>query len=103
MDGAGLLYADKDPMRVAALMDAVVSDEALQDTIVDGQIAALRRLQSTNFEQTLLGFVDQALASPRMTPPPVTKNFWKQFDADEELEELKITRPSAYRALAAAQ
>ena len=103
MDGAGVLYTDKDPMRVAALMDAVVSDEALQDTIVDGQIAALRRLRSTHFDQALMGFVEQAIASPRITAPPVTKDFWQQFDADEELEELKITRPSAYRALAVAQ
>ena len=103
MDGAGVLYRDRDPMRVAELMDAVLSDAALQDTIVHGQLAALRRLQATDFDRTLLEFVEQALASPRMTAPRVTKDFWKQFDADEALEELKITRPSAYRALAVAR
>jgi len=103
MDGAGVLFDNKDPMHVAALMDVVLSNADLQDSIVEGQLAALRRLQSKNFDRMLLGFVEQALSSPRVTAPPVTEDFWAQFDADEELEELKITRPSAYRALPEAQ
>jgi glycosyltransferase involved in cell wall biosynthesis len=100
MDGAGILYDHKDPMHVATLMEAVLSDADRQDTIVDGQLAALRRLQAKDFDRTLMGFVEQALSSPRIAAPPVTDDFWNQFDADEELDELTITRPSAYRALA---
>jgi len=103
MDGAGVLYDGKDPAHVAALMDAVLSDADLQDTIVQGQLAALRRLQSKHFDGMLLGFVEQALTSRRITPPPVTEDFWSQFGADEALGALKITRPSAYRALAEAR
>ena len=58
MDGAGVLYDDKDPLHVAALMDAIVSNAALQDAIVDGQLAAVERLRAKDFAGTLLGFVD---------------------------------------------
>src|SRR5204862_1592809 len=43
MDGAGVLFDDKDPIRVAALMDAVLSNCSIQNAIVDGQIAAVER------------------------------------------------------------
>jgi hypothetical protein len=46
MDGAGVLFDTKEPMHVARLMDAILSDLALQDRIVDGQLAALARLQA---------------------------------------------------------
>src|SRR5579871_2457426 len=36
MDGAGLLYAEKDPLQVAALIDHVMSNIAVQDSIIDG-------------------------------------------------------------------
>src|SRR4029079_17544481 len=38
MDGAGVLYDDKDPRQVAALIDAIVSDCSLQDAIVHRQL-----------------------------------------------------------------
>src|SRR5262245_47335433 len=65
MDGAGVLYDDKDPGHVAALMDAILSDVALQARIVAGQLAAVRRLRSKDFAGTLLRFVDQILSKPR--------------------------------------
>src|SRR5262249_59572760 len=40
MDGAGVLYENKDPLHVAALMDTVLSNVQLQDEIVCGQLAA---------------------------------------------------------------
>ena len=40
MDGAGVLFDDRDPEHVARLMDAIVSDGSLQDAIIDGQLAA---------------------------------------------------------------
>jgi glycosyltransferase involved in cell wall biosynthesis len=101
MDGAGVLYEDKDPAHVAALMDAVLSNTDLQDAIVDGQLAAVSRLQARDFDGTLLGFVERILASPRLGTPRVIFDFWRQFDALERLEELRRYRPSAYKALPA--
>ena len=100
MDGAGVLFEDKDPLHVAALMDAVVSSPAVQDRIVEGQLAAVDRLRSKDFRGTLLGFVDAILAGPR-TPgtPHVAFDFWGQFDATQELEELRLYRPAVYQAL----
>src|SRR4029077_4642335 len=99
MDGAGVLFEDRDPLHVARLMDASVSDAELQDRIVDGQFAAVDRLRSKDFAGTLLGFVDEILAKPRADGPAVTFDFWGQFDAAQELEELRLFRPAAYQAL----
>ena len=101
MDGAGVLYEDRDPAHVAALMDAVVSNCALQDRIVEGQLAAVNRLRSKDFAGTLLGFVERILAAPRAGIPHVTFDFWEQFDAAAALEELRLDRPSIYKALPA--
>ena len=89
MDGAGVLFDDKQPAHVAALMDAILSDPDLQDAIVEGQLAAVDRLQAKDFDGTLLGFVDQILAAPRQGAPRVAFDFWHQFDASEELEEIR--------------
>src|SRR5207248_1441898 len=89
----------KDPGRVAALIDAVVSDYRLQDAIVEGQLAAVERLRAKDFAGTLLGFVRDILRSPRAAAPQVAYDFWRQFDAAEDLEELRLFRPSIYKAL----
>jgi L-malate glycosyltransferase len=101
MDGAGVLFDNTDPMHVAALMDAILSNAALQDRIVDGQLAAVERLRAQDFAGTLLGFVDQVLSRPRVPHPAVAFDFWQQFDAAQELEELRLYRPSIYKALPA--
>jgi glycosyltransferase involved in cell wall biosynthesis len=99
MDGAGVLYEDRDPLMVAALIDAIVSDPELQESILSGQAAALNRLQSKDFAGTLLGLVDRIIAAPRAMMARVTTDFWQQFDAAEQLEELRMDRPSIYKAL----
>jgi glycosyltransferase involved in cell wall biosynthesis len=99
MDGAGVLFENRDPLHVAALMDEIVSNADLQDRIVDGQLAAVARLQSRDFAGTLLGFVDRILSSPRAPAPHVAFEFWGQFDAAQELEELRMCRPGIYKAL----
>jgi len=99
MDGAGVLFDEKDPIHVATLMDAIVSDSALQDRLVEGQLAAVDRLCSKDFSGTLLAFVDRILAAPRAALPKVTWDFWHQFDAAQALEELRLDRPSAFKAL----
>jgi L-malate glycosyltransferase len=101
MDRAGVLFDDTDPLHVAALMDAILSDAALQDRIVDGQLAAVDRLRAQDFAGTLRGFVEQILSHPRAPHPAVAFDFWQQFDAAQELEELRLYRPSIYKALPA--
>jgi glycosyltransferase involved in cell wall biosynthesis len=99
MDGAGVLYTAKDPSRIAALMDAVVSNRDVQETLIRGQLAAVDRLRARDFAGTLLGFVNGILSGPRAPASRVTFDFWYQFDAAEGLEELRLDRPSIYRAL----
>ena len=99
MDGAGILFEDRTPIHVATLMDAIISNADVQDQIVDGQLAAVDRLRSKDFPATLLGFVDRVLASQRAAAPRVAFDFWSQFDAAQELEELRLYRPAIYQAL----
>ena len=99
MDGAGVLYHDKDPRAVAMLMDAIVSNAELQDAIVAEQLAAVGRLREEDFAGTLLGFVQDILDAPRAPKPRVAFDFWPQFDAAQELEELRLYRPAIYKAL----
>jgi glycosyltransferase involved in cell wall biosynthesis len=99
MDGAGVLFEDKDPIHVATLMDAIVSSPDIQDKIVEGQLTAVDRLRSKDFAGTLLGFVDAILARPRAPKPSVAFDFWHQFDSAQELEELRLYRPAIYQAL----
>jgi glycosyltransferase involved in cell wall biosynthesis len=99
MDGAGVLYTQKDPLHVAALVNAVVADRDLRRRIVEGQDAALDRLEARDFGRLLLGFVDRLLAAPRRDNPPVAFDFWDQVRLAEELEEIRLYRPAAYSAL----
>jgi glycosyltransferase involved in cell wall biosynthesis len=99
MDGGGVLFDDKDPNHVAALMDAILSNAELEDAILESQSAALARLRAKDFAGTLLHFVEQILAAPRQGAASVAFDFWEQFDAAEELEELRLYRPSLYKAL----
>jgi glycosyltransferase involved in cell wall biosynthesis len=102
MDGAGVLYDRADPEEVAALIDLVVSDLALQDRILAGQDAALARLQARDFGGTLLRFVAQVAEMPQRPRPAVAFDFWPQFEATERLEYLRVMRPALYKALPAA-
>ena len=99
MDGGGVLYDYKDPRHVASLMHAVLSNTALEDEVLRSQDAAVDRLRRRDFGGTLLRFVDDVRTSPRLAPPEVTWDFWRQFDRSEELDELRQYRPSAFGAL----
>ena len=81
MDGGGVLYNDKDPSFIAALIDAIVSNQALCETILDAQDAALNRFLDRDFAATLLGFVDEIRRRPHRPPWDVSPDFWQQFDA----------------------
>jgi glycosyltransferase involved in cell wall biosynthesis len=99
MDGAGVLYERKDPWLVAALLDALVQDAALRERVLVGQDAALERLGRRDFAGCLLRFVEQVIAGPGAKPPHVTADFWEQVNDAERLAELRLYRPSIYKAL----
>jgi glycosyltransferase involved in cell wall biosynthesis len=99
MDGAGVLYTATDPLDVAAIVDAVLSDDAVYEAIVKKQDDAVARLRAKDFAGTLLGFVDLVLRSPRRPAPQVAWDFWDQFKLAEELYELQQYRPAMYRGL----
>ncbi len=99
MDGGGILYHRKDPIEVAALVDAVVSDASLRAAVVERQDAALERLLAKDFSAMVLNYVDQALHAPRQPAPPVAFDFWDQVQLAETLEELRLYRPAAFQAL----
>ena len=99
MDGGGILYHHKDPLEIAALVSAVVSDAALHDAVIARQDAALDRLLARDFGGLLLQFVEQALSGPRRAAPAVAFDFWDQVRQADALEELRAYRPAAFQAL----
>jgi L-malate glycosyltransferase len=99
MDGAGLLYDRKDPSLVAALIDAVVRDDALRKRLLDAQDEALERLQRRDFAACLLNFVNEVAAGPQAAAPHLAADFWDQLDAARRLEALRLVRPSVYKVL----
>lgn len=99
MDGGGVLYGRKDPIEIAGILDALVSNAALRASVLDRQDAALDRLLAKDFGGMLLGFVDDALARPRRPPPPVAFDFWDQVQQAEWMEEIRSVRPAAFQAL----
>jgi len=103
MDGGGVLYENRDPLHVARIVDAVLSDSDLYDRVLASQDAALGRLVARDFAGTLLGFVDRIARSPRREPPRVAFDFWDQFDALDRLLELRMFRPAAHKVAIAAR
>jgi L-malate glycosyltransferase len=99
MDGGGVLYENRDPLHVAALVDAIVSDQSVASQVIAGQEGALNRLRARDFGGTLLRFVEDALRAPAPAKPQVTFDFWDQFTAYERLKELQQYRPAVFRAL----
>ncbi len=55
MDGGGVLYTDKTPSHVAAIVDAVLTDPDLEAQIVEAQDAALARLLARDFAGLVQG------------------------------------------------
>jgi hypothetical protein len=56
-------------------------------------------MEAKDFSGTLLKFMDQIAASPRVNRPAVAFDFWDQLRLQNELEELWAYRPSAFKAL----
>ena len=82
MDGAGVLYDDKDPVDVAALMDAILSNAALAGPRSSTgssrpSTACARRTSPARCSASST----QILAAPARAAPEVAFDFWAQFDA----------------------
>jgi glycosyltransferase involved in cell wall biosynthesis len=99
MDGGGLLYQTTDPAAVAALMARVLGDAEVEHDMLVRQDAALARLVGRDFASLVVGFARDVLAAPRLTSVNVAPGFWRQFALAEELETIRASRPSAFRAL----
>ena len=99
MDGGGVLYDTKDPLRVAEIMAALLDDQRISDQVIETQDAALARLRAKDFAGTLLHCVEQTAASAPRPAPAVAWDFWQQFEQFEKFEELRQFRPALYRAL----
>lgn len=98
MDGGGLLYDTREPRRVAGMMQQL-SDRELESRTLEAQDAALDRLRARDFAGLTVRFVEQVLASPRRPPAPIAFDFWRQFTLAQELEDIRQSRPAAFRAL----
>jgi glycosyltransferase involved in cell wall biosynthesis len=99
MDGGGVLYDTRDGRRVAALMNALISDPDARERVLHAQDAALARLRAQDFDGLVVDFVEETLARPRKVAAPVAYDFWRQFKLAEELEEMRQSRPAAFRTL----
>ena len=98
LDGGGVLFDSTDPLKVAALMSAILDDAAAEDRILAAQDAALARLRAVDFSAVLLKYVEQALAAP-LPAIDVAPDFWRQYALALELDEIREARPSAFHAL----
>jgi len=98
LDGGGVLYTSKDPLQVAALVDALVRDDALRASVLDAQEAALGRLRQQDFPGRLLSLVERALAVPRRPAPSLAFDFWDQVQLARRLGAIRRARPAYGRA-----
>jgi glycosyltransferase involved in cell wall biosynthesis len=99
LDGGGILFDTQDPRRVAAIMQGLLEDADREAQVLAAQDAALDRLRAQDFGGMTVRYVQQVLASPRRATAPVAYDFWRQFKLAEELEEVRQSRPAAFRAL----
>ncbi len=99
MDGAGVLFDDRDPRHVAAVIDAIVSNADLQDAIVavssPRSAGCRRRISRARCSASSI----EILATPRPPLPQVAPDFWRQFDEAEILDEVRKYRPAAFKRL----
>jgi glycosyltransferase involved in cell wall biosynthesis len=98
LDAGGVLYDTTDSAEVAALMHRLLVDEEWLAGVLVAQDAALTRLEAQDFAGTLMGFVNQVLASPRRPMPAVGVTL-RDLAAMAALQEIRETRPLAYHRL----
>ncbi len=59
MNGGGILLREKDFLRTAALIDTLLRDERLRESVVAGQIKALGKYEREKISRILLGYVEE--------------------------------------------
>ncbi|MEW5901363.1 MAG: glycosyltransferase family 4 protein [Acidobacteriota bacterium] len=59
MNGGGVLVERKDFLRIAALVDAVVRDRTLRQSLVQGQLRALEKFRRENVSRILLRQIEE--------------------------------------------
>jgi glycosyltransferase involved in cell wall biosynthesis len=59
MNGGGVLLESKDYPRVAALIDAVVRDQSLRQSLLQGQLRALEKFNRESVSRILLGHIEE--------------------------------------------
>ncbi len=100
MDGGGVLYTDKDPAHVAAIVDAVVSDpDSARRRSSRPRMRRWRGCWRATSPAWCCGFVERVRAMPPQPAPPIAFDFWDRFASTQQLEELHQYRPAAYSAL----
>ena len=101
MDGGGVLYETKDPLRDRARSWRRCSTTASSKTrslpVAGRGAGAAARPRFRRHAAALRR--PRCCASPPRPAPEVACDFWRQFDQFERLEELRQFRPALYRAL----
>lgn len=59
MNGGGILLRQKDLLRVASLIDAVIRDKEMRKRIVEGQVQALQKFSRENVSRILLRHIEE--------------------------------------------
>lgn len=59
MNGGGVLFAEKEYLHTAALLDKIQKDRAFKDEIVDHQLQALKKYSRENVSQILMSHVEK--------------------------------------------
>ena len=99
LDGGGVLYEDQDPCHVAALVDAVLSDQAIADNIARGAGRRPRPAARTGLRRDAAGVrpTHRGLAAPGGAAGRV--RLLGSAAAYERLEELRMFRPAIFKGL----
>lgn len=61
LGGRGILLEKKEPLKIACLIDRILSDKKLKNEILDGQKQRLAQLQQFPFEEKLKGYLQTFL------------------------------------------
>jgi glycosyltransferase involved in cell wall biosynthesis len=59
MNGGGVLLLQKDFVRVAALIDALIKNKGMRQAVIDGQLKALEKFSRPNVSQILLWHLEE--------------------------------------------
>jgi glycosyltransferase involved in cell wall biosynthesis len=61
MNGGGVLLREKDPLPVASLLDVLVRDQGLRQSVIQGQLKALERFSRANVSRILFQHIEEVV------------------------------------------